>query len=99
LEGVSENGEGSANLLESSVLSVSTRYSVAWTKDKIDLSELASKRWVERKNMEQLAEHFKCGRTLIVRKLGQLKKNPGLVESGRVRSMIKSRKYRLMGGS
>jgi len=50
-------------------------------------------------NMEQLAEYFKCGRTLIVRKLGYLKKNPDLIEDGKARSHVKSRKHRLMGGS
>ncbi len=50
-------------------------------------------------NMEQLAEYFNCGRTLIVRKLGYLKKNPDLIEDGKARSHVKSRKYRLMGKS
>jgi hypothetical protein len=74
-------------------------YPIVWIKDKISLSELASKRWAEGMNMEQLAEHFKCGRTLIVRKIGFLKKNPDLIKDGRARSNFKSRKYRLMGGN
>ena len=92
-------GEACDKILETSVLSVSTGYHLVWTKVKINLSELASKRWVERMNMEQLAEYFKCGRTLIVRKLGYLKKNPDLIEDGKARSHVKSRKHRLMGGS
>ena len=74
-------------------------YPVEWTKDKLDLQELASKRWVERMNMEQLAVHFKCGRTVIVRKLGQLRRDHDLIADGKARSHAKSRKYRLMGGS
>lgn len=93
------NGEACAKILETSVLIVSTDYQLVWTKDKINLSELASKRWVERMNMEQLAEYFNCGCTLIVRKLGYLKKNPDLIEDGKARSHVKSSKYRLMGGS
>lgn len=47
----------------------------------------------------ELMRYFQLGigRTLIVRKLGELKKNPELVESGVTRSRIKSRKYRFMG--
>ena len=91
------NGESRARILETSVLTVSTGYHVVWTKDKIDPQELASKRWVERWSIKKITDHFGFGRTFVVRKLGELKKNPELVESGVTRSRIKSRKYRFMG--
>lgn len=93
------NGEGRANLLETSILSVSKNYSLVWNKAKLDLQELAVKRWVERWNVDRIAAHFGYGRTAVVRKLGQLKRNPALILDGRARSHAKSRKHRFMGCS
>ena len=59
-------GEGQATIVETSVLSVATNYHLVWTKHNIDLQDLAMKRWVERLNMEELAAHFNCGRTVII---------------------------------
>jgi len=92
-----ETGEGRANLLETSVLSVGLKSEVIWIKNKIDLQDLAVKRWVDRLSMDELARHFDCGRTAIVRKVGQLKRNPDLILDGRARSHVKSRKHRFMG--
>ena len=55
-------------------------YSFVWTKNKIDLTELASKRWVERWSINKITAHFGFGRTFIVRKLGQLRRNPDLIQ-------------------
>ena len=74
-------------------------YSFVWTKNKIDLTELASKRWVERWSINKITAHFGVGRTFIVRKLGQLRQNPDLIQDGHARSHAKSRKYRFMGGA
>lgn len=74
-------------------------YPLAWNKDKLDLNALAQKRWGERWTVDRIADHFGWGRTLIVRKLGQIKADPDLIEDGAIRSRIKSRKYRLMGDS
>jgi hypothetical protein len=90
-------GEGYAKLLETSVLSVADSHSIVWTKDNIDLQDLAIKRWVDRLSMDEIALYFDCGRTTVVRKLGQLKCNPDLIVDGRARSHAKSRKYRFMG--
>lgn len=90
-------GEGCAKLLETSVLSVADNHSIVWTKDNIDLQDLAIKRWVERLNVKKLAAHFNCGRTTVIRKIGYLRKNPDLIQDGVARSHIKSRKYRFMG--
>lgn len=94
-----KNGEGYANLLETSVLSVSRNYLLVWNKAKLDLQELAVKRWVERWSVDRIALHFGCGRTAVVRKLGQLKRNPELILDGRARSHVKSRKHRFIGRS
>ena len=94
---ICKNGEGYAKLFETSVLSVSVHYRIVWTKDRIDLAELASKRWGEKWSLAQITKHFGYGRTAVVRKIGQIKKNPELILDGRIRSMIKSRKYRIMG--
>ncbi len=90
-------GEGHDTILETSVLSVAANYHLAWTKHDIDLQDLAIKRWVERHNMEELAAHFNCGRTVIIRKIGYLRKNPDLIRDGVARSHLKSRKYRFIG--
>ncbi len=74
-------------------------YPLAWNKDKIDLNDLAQKRWGDRWAVDKLASHFGWGRTLVVRILGQIKANPDLIEDGAIRSRIKSRKYRLMGSN
>jgi|GEM_PF-7032823 hypothetical protein len=94
---VEKLGEGHAKILETSVLSVAECHSIVWTKDNIDLQDLAIKRWVERLNMDKLAAHFNCGRTVIIRKIGYLRKNPDLIRDGVARSHVKSRKYRFMG--
>jgi hypothetical protein len=86
------NGVGHAKLLESSVISVGLYYNVVWIKDKIDLQDLAIKRWIDRLSMEDLAKHFNCGRTTIIRKLAYLRKNPDFVEDGRARAHIKIRR-------
>lgn len=49
--------------------------------------------------MDELARHFDCGRTTIIRKIAYLKKNPDVIKDGRARSHAKSRKYRFIGGS
>lgn len=93
-----KTGEGPAKLLEiASVLSVHVEYAIVWKKDNIDPQELASKRWVERWTVDRIASHFGWGRTAVVRKLGELKANPELIEDGVARSHVKSRKYRFMG--
>jgi hypothetical protein len=76
-------GEGYANLLETCVLSVAISYHLVWAKNNVDLDELAS--------------HFGCGRTTIIRKIAFLRKNPDLIQDGRARSHLKTRKYRFMG--
>jgi hypothetical protein len=75
------SGEGCAKLLETSVLSLATSHGRVWTKDKLDLQDSAIKRWVERFNMDELARHFDCGRTTIIRKIAYLKKNPEVISS------------------
>jgi len=93
-----KTGEGCANLLEiTSVLSVHIEYAIVWKKYNIDPQELASKRWVDRWTVDRIASHFGWGRTAVVRKLGELKANPELIEDGVARSHVKSRKYRFMG--
>lgn len=92
-------GEGYANLLETSVLSVSKSYQLVWNKTKLDLQELAVKRWVERWSVDRITAHFDYGRTAVVRKLGRLKRNPELILDGKARSHAKSRKRRFMGRS
>lgn len=74
-------------------------YSFMWTKDKIDLSELASKRWVEQWSINKIMAHFGFGSTFIVRKLWQLRQNIDPIYDGHARSHTKSRKYRFMGGA
>lgn len=37
---------------------------LVWNKDKLDLQDLAIKRWVERFNMDELARLFDCGPAL-----------------------------------
>jgi hypothetical protein len=49
--------------------------------------------------MDERAIHFSCGRTAIVRKLGQLRLNPDFIKDGRARSHVTSRKYRFMSGA
>ena len=78
-------------------MSVSVHYRIVWTKDRIDLAELASKRWGEKWSLEQITKHFGYGRTAVVRKIGQIKKNPDLILDGKIRSMIKTCKHRFMG--
>lgn len=95
---IGSSGEGYAKLLDTSVLSVADSYSIVWTKDNIDLQDLAIKRWVDRLNMDEIAHYFGCGRTTVVRKLGQLRRNPDLILDGKARAHAKSRKYRFMGG-
>lgn len=92
-------GEGYAKLLETSVLSTAVSHQIVWIKDKVDLQDLAIKRWVDRLSMDELARHFNCGRTAIVRKIGQLKRSPDMILDGKVRSHVKSRKHRFMGRS
>ena len=78
-------------------MSVATNYHLVLTKHNIDLQDLAIKRWVERLNMEELAYHFNCERTVIIQKIGYLRKNPDLIRDGMARSHAKSRKYRFAG--
>ncbi|MDG0818069.1 hypothetical protein [Bdellovibrio svalbardensis] len=78
-------------------MSVSKTYTTIWKKEAIDLAELAQKRWVEKWTIEKIAAHMGWGRTAVVRYLGRLKANPDLILDGRVRSHVKSRKYRVMG--
>jgi hypothetical protein len=96
---LNQNGEGCANLLEPSVLSCNEFYSVAWQRDVIDFTELASKRWIEKWTMERLADHFGVGRTAVVRHLGLIRKNPSLVSDGQVRMLIHPRRRRFMGST
>jgi len=93
-------GESSANLLEiASVLSVSIEHAIVWKKDNIDLSLLARRRWVDRWSMDKISSELGYGRTAVVRHLGRLQANPDLIEDGRARSHVKSRKHRFMGVS
>jgi hypothetical protein len=81
------NGEGCDKILELSVLSCNAYYAVAWKRD-IDYTELARKRWVERLNMDRIASEMGWGRTAVIRHLGKIRGNPGLVADRRVRHLI-----------
>ena len=48
--------------------------------------------------MDRIAEHFEVGRTTIIAKLGEIRRDPDLVEIGSIRSRIKLRKHKFMGG-
>ncbi len=93
------NGEGCANLLETGVLSCNAFYAAAWKRDVIDYTELASKRWVEKLSMDRIAAEMGWGRTAVIRHLGKIRANPGLVEDGQVRLRIHRRRYRFMGNA
>lgn len=90
-------GEGCANLLELSGLSMALAYTITWKADGIDLTELARKRWVDKWSMAKIARHFGIGRTATIRWIGKIRSNPALVDDGGVRSRIHHRKYRFMG--
>ena len=92
-------GDGCANLLERSVLSISAFYSFAWKRDFIDYTELASKRWVDKWSMDKLADHFGVGRTAVIRHLGKIRSNPKLVADGEIRLRIQRRKNVFMGSA
>lgn len=92
-----KNGEGRANLLETSVLSCGEFYDLAWKRDIIDYTELARKRWAEKQSMDRIASEMGWGRTAIIRYLGKIRANPGLVEDGQVRLRIHRRKHQFMG--
>jgi hypothetical protein len=74
-------------------------YPLAWKKDKLNLNELAAKRWGERWTVDKIAAELGWGRTFVVRKLRELKNNPELIEDGSIRSRVKSRKHRFMGST
>lgn len=67
------NGEGIANIVEPSVLSVSRAYGTIWKKESLDLTELARKRWIEKWTVDRIAHHFGWGRTAVVRYLRRLR--------------------------
>ncbi len=92
-------GEGCANLLELSALSICTFYAAAWKRDVIDYTELASKRWVEKLNINRIAEELGWGRTAVIRYLGKIKENPYLVVESHIRRRIYRCKRKFMGRS
>jgi len=89
-------GDGHATLSAQAVLVVSYYYAISW-KQTIDYTVLARKRWVDKLSMDTLAVEFGMGRTTVIRHLGIIHADPDLIRDGKVRSMIKSRKYRFMG--
>ena len=92
-------GEGRAKLLElTGVLSVAEVHSISWKKDILELTELASKRWVKRWTMDQIAEYFAIGRTTVIAKIGLIKSDPSLVSDGGVRARVKLTKNKFIGG-
>lgn len=94
---VVNNGETYTNILETSVLSVSQGYVIAWSKDKINLTDLARKRWVDKWSMDKLATELGWGRTAVIRGIGLIKANPDLVDDGQVRLRILRRKRKFLG--
>ncbi|MEZ4815743.1 MAG: hypothetical protein R3A80_11130 [Bdellovibrionota bacterium] len=67
-------GGGGPNLVEPQALTVSIGRVVVWRKDKVDLTELAKLRWVDKWTIERLASHFGLGTTSIKMNLRLLKK-------------------------
>ncbi len=67
-------GGGGPNLVEPQALTVSIGRKVAWRKDRVDLTELAKLRWVDKWTIERLAKHFGLGTTSIKMNLRQLRK-------------------------
>lgn len=91
------DGEGGANILETSVLSVPVHYAGACKRDTIDLTELARKRWVEKLSMDRIAADLGWGRTAVIAYLGKIRENPDLVKDGQVRLRIHRRKNKFIG--
>ncbi len=59
-----------------------------WVKDKIDPSDLARKRWIEGKTLDQIATESGHGRTAVVKQFKLIRLNPELIEDRRLRKLI-----------
>ncbi len=82
-------GEVCAKILETTSTLTSPYFRcLNWIKDKIDPSDLARKRWIEKKTLSQIAIELGHGRTYVVRQIKQILENPNLISNRKLRKFI-----------
>jgi hypothetical protein len=88
--GKKKNGGGYESLCEPQGIAGVRSYTIRWRDEplKIDLTELARKRWVEKWRIERIAKHFNMSRTMVCERLKALKASPALCTDTRVRKLI-----------
>lgn len=89
------NGDGCAILGAQAILNISEFYEIGW-KRAIDYTALAKLRWVDKLSTESIAAELQMGRTAVVRHLGIIRKNNGLISDRRVRALIHRRRSKFI---
>ena len=66
-------------MVEHLELTIEGWYQIEWRKQGIDLTELAKRRWIDKMQIDELAQKFGRGSTQIKFHLNRISANPNLV--------------------
>lgn len=69
------SGGGCPKVLEPKTLTVRRFYPIQWKRDKVNLTELANLRWIEKWRIERIAAHLGLGTTKVKRELAGIRSN------------------------